>query len=170
VAAAGVAEGGGGVIDPAFLAQLRRRHRCQIVTTLVQLEQLCPNWWPTQRELADQLGIIRSELCSNMQELARLGLLGKIARSNTGGTWVYWVKRSEKDVLDESLIPAWVVRDQLRHTSERIHVDKIKEWALWREIPYNTLRSFLMGRQKVMDGRWTLVRTPFDELPDGAQP
>jgi len=59
-----------------------------------------------------------------------------------------------------------VVRDQLRQTSERIHVDKLKDWAAWREIPYNTLRSFLMGRQKVMDSRWTLVRTPFDGLPE----
>ncbi len=154
------------MIDPDFLAQLRRRHRCQILMTLVQLEQLAPGWWPTQQALADQLGILRSELNVNMQQLVRLGLLGKIARSNSGGTWVYWVKRSEKDALDPRLIPAWVVRDQLRHTTERIQVDKQKDWALWKEIPYNTLRSFLMGRQKLMDNRWTLVCTPFDALPE----
>jgi DNA-binding transcriptional MocR family regulator len=131
---------------------------------LVQLEQVVPNWWPTQRELAEQLGIIRSELNANMQELARLGLLGKIARSNTGGTWVYWVKRHAKDFPNENIVPAWVLRDGLRHVSERVHVDKTKEWALWREIPYGTLRSFLSGKQKVMDGRWTLVKTPFDSL------
>lgn len=74
------------MINPDFLAQLRRRHRCQIVMTLVQLEQLVPGWWPNQQALADQVGILRSELNANMQELVRLGLLGKIARSNTGGT------------------------------------------------------------------------------------
>lgn len=74
------------------------------------------------------------------------------------------MKRFEGDKPDDKLVPAWVVRDQWRHVSERIHVDKLHDWAAWREIPYNTLRSFLMGRQKVMDGRWTLMQTPFDSL------
>jgi len=52
------------------------------------------------------VGIIRSELNANMQQLARLGLLGKIARSNTGGTWIYWVKRSEKDFPNKNIVPA----------------------------------------------------------------
>ncbi len=154
------------MIDPEFLAVLRHRHRCELVLTMVQLEQLAPGWWPTQSDLAEQLGVIRSQLNINLQELSRAGLVGKIARSNSGGTWIYWVKRSENDQPAEDAAPAWVVRDRLRHTSERIRVDKQKDWALRYGIPPATLRSFLAGHQKVMNNRWTLVRTPFDSLPE----
>jgi hypothetical protein len=44
------------VIQPAYLAQLRRELRAEQAMTLVQIEQLVPGWWPTLTDLAEQLG------------------------------------------------------------------------------------------------------------------
>ena len=38
------------MIQPAYLAQLRRELRAEQAMTLVQIEQLVPGWWPTQRQ------------------------------------------------------------------------------------------------------------------------
>ncbi len=44
------------MIDPPYLAQLRRNLRAEQAMTLVQIEQLVPGWWPTLTDLAEQLG------------------------------------------------------------------------------------------------------------------
>lgn len=86
------------MIEPAFLAQLRRQLRAEQAMTLVQIEQLVPNWWPTITDLAEQLGTDRATLNRCLSNLQRQGLLSRVSRGNSGGTWIWWVKRSADEL------------------------------------------------------------------------
>jgi len=150
------------MIDPAFLTSLRGTIRAEMLLTMVQLEQRCPSWWPSQTELAEDLGLCRDTLTRNLYRLMRKGLVGACPNANTRGTWVYWVKRSANDRMDPNLAPAYVIRDLKSRMRQRIPVDQCKAWARRWSIPYSTLSHFLEGQQKVMRGRWELVGGPHD--------
>lgn len=151
------------MIDPAWLATLRQRHRAEMVLVLVQLEQLCPGTWHNLSDLAEQLGTDRATLNRSLSHLRRLGLIGCVSRSNTGGTWLWWVSRHAGATPAPDDEPAWVLRNAFGlSTTTRIPLTGVREWAARRDIPYQTLRSFLAGHQIVLRGTWRLVSTPFD--------
>jgi hypothetical protein len=150
------------VIDSAFLASLRRRHRAELVLVLVQLEQLAPGWWLTLQELAEQLGTDRATLNRSIRKLEDLGLLQRASISNSGGTWIWWVKKAEGDEPRPEDEPAWVLRDLSRQVHQRVPISKRWAWAQRHGIPRQTMRSFLAGNYRVLRERWELVATPMD--------
>ncbi len=150
------------MIDPKFLASLRRRHRSELVLVLVQLEQVAPGWWLTLTELAEQLGTDRATLNRSIRKLEDLGLLRRASISNNGGTWIWWVQRSEADAPRPEDEPAWVLRDIRFRTRERITLGQRWEWADRQGIPRQTVRNFLAGGQRVMRDRWELIASPLD--------
>lgn len=150
------------MIEPEFLASLRRRHRAELMLVMVQLEQHAPGWWLTLHDLAEQLGTDRATLNRSIRKLEDLGLLRRASISNTGGTWVWWVKRSEGDAPRPGDEPAWVLRSIRWRDHERVTISDRWAWARRRGIPRNTMRSFLAGHQRVLRGQWELVATPMD--------
>ncbi len=150
------------MIEAEFLASLRRRHRVELVLTLVQLEQLCPGWWADLSELAEQLGTDRASLNTTLTKLERLGLLRRSRIGNTGGNWVWWVKRHEGDEPRAGDEPGWSLRDvQVGHTI-KVPITARWEWAAKRGINKNTFSAFLNGGQQVLHGRWRIASTPWD--------
>ena len=150
------------MIDPTFLAGLRHRYRAELVLVLVQLEQLCPGWWMTIDQLAQQLGTDRSTLTRNLRKLDRYKLIRRTSFSNSGGTWIWWVQRNADDAPRAEDEPAWVVRSvQTRHLY-RIPISQKWQWAERHKVERNTMRSFLAGGQTTMQGHWQLVATPHD--------
>lgn len=152
------------MIQPAYLAQLRRELRAELVITLVQIEQLVPGWWCSLSDLAEQLGTDRDSLNRNILKLAALGLLRRVSRGNCGGTWIWWVKRSPDDAPRSEAEPAWVIRHVTTRTYSRIPISNPYGWAARHEIPKQTMRSFLAGNQLVLRNQWQLVATPMDGL------
>jgi len=148
------------VIDPAFLAALRRQHRSELVLALVQLEQVVPGWWLMLEELAEQLGTDRSTLNRSICKLERLGLLRRASYSNCGGTWIWWVKRSATDQPAPDAEPAWVARDVKRRLTERITISGRWQWAAKHGIPRGTMSSWLYGYQRLLRDRWEIVESP----------
>ena len=152
------------MIEAEFLASLRRRYRVELLITLVQLEQLCPGWWPDVSELAEQLGTDRSSLNRCLTKLERLGLLRRSMISNTGGNWVWWVKRSEGDEPRPEDEPGWRLRDVQSGRTVRVPISQRKEWAAARGIPTGTMRGFLNGHRTVLRGRWKVAGSPWDAI------
>lgn len=152
-----------GVIEPAFLADLRHRYRPELVLVMVQLEQLCPAFWPDLTELAEQLGTDRSTLNRSLRKLEDLQLLRRVSISNGGGTWVWWVARQQGEQPPANAEPAWVLRDLRTRMPHRVPVTRRWDWARRHGIPRGTMRNFLTGGQLVMRERWELVATPYDE-------
>jgi len=132
------------------------------VLVLVQLEQVAPGWWLTLTELADQLGTDRATLNRSIRKLEDLGLLRRASISNSGGTWIWWVKRAEGDEPRPEDEPAWVVRDVKRRLQQRVTISERWAWAERQGIPRPTMQGFLGGYQKVLYGRWELIGTPMD--------
>ena len=151
------------MIESGFLAELRRKHRAELLLVMVQLEQLFPGHWPDIADLAEQLATDRATLNRSMRKLEDLGLLRRASISNGGGTWVWWVARHRDDQPDAATEPAWVVRDVRNKRTQRITLSNRWDWGRRHCIPRGTLRSFLMGYQLTMRDRWRLVATPLDE-------
>lgn len=151
------------MIQAEFLAELRGRHRAELVLVMVQLEQLFPGYWSDLSDLAEQLCTDRATLNRSMRKLEDLTLLRRASISNGGGTWVWWVARHRDDQPEEGGEPAWVVRDCVTHRTQRIGLTQRWEWARRYGIPRQTMRSFLMGNQLVMRDRWRLISTPLDQ-------
>jgi hypothetical protein len=151
------------VIEAEFLASLRRRHRVELVLTLVQLEQLCPGWWADLSELADQLGTDRASLNRSLTKLERLGLVRRERISNTGGNWVWWVKRSEADEPRPEDEPGWRLRDVKVGKTIRVTIRDRWRWAERHGIAQPTMQSFLGGYQQTLHGRWKVTGSPWDE-------
>ena len=150
------------MIEPEFLASLRRRHRVELVLVLVQIEQVVPGWWLTLQELAEQLGTDRASLNRTIRKLEDLGLLRRASISNCGGTWIWWAARHEGDAPRPEAEPAWVLRDARAKRQERVTIGQRWAWAQEHGIPRQTMRSFLAGHQRVLRERWELVATPMD--------
>lgn len=150
------------MIEAGYLAALRRRLRAELVVTLVQLEQLCPGWWADVSELAEQLGTDRASLNRSLTKLQRLGLLRRESISNTGGNWVWWVKRSEDDLPRSGDEPGWRLRDQLLKRTIDVPISQRWSWAAGQGIPKNTFSAFLNGGQKTLRGRWRVLSSPWD--------
>ena len=152
------------VIEPAYLATLRRRYRPELVIAMVQLEQVAPGWWLTQIELAEQLGTERRTFTEALTRLRAADLIRTTVMGRNGGTWIWWVKRSETDQPRPQDEPAWRFRDMEADTVIRIPVSRRWEWAAAREIPKATMQSFIHGYQLVLRKRWRVVSTPWDEV------
>jgi hypothetical protein len=152
------------VIEPAYLASVRSQLRAELVLVLVQLEQVCPGWWLSLTELAEQLGTDRATLNRSVSKLESLGLLRRTSLGNGGGTWIWWVKRSPDDAPRSEAEPAWVIRHVTTRTYSRIPISNPYGWAARHEIPKQTMRSFLAGNQLVLRNQWQLVATPMDGL------
>ena len=151
------------MIDPKFLSLLRQKHRCEPLLIMVQLEQLCPNWWMTQKELSGELGLkCTKTLNLNLKLLQKAGLIRYTSVCSNFGTWLWWVKRSERDRPDESAAPHWKVYDRNRRMYEQIMVGESEQWAKRRGYNYLTVRSFLSGKQKLLDGRWQMLYGPYE--------
>lgn len=150
------------MIQPDFLAQLRCRHRAELVLVLVQLEQVFPTYCEDLYELAQRLGTDRATLNRSVRKLEDLKLLRRVSISNGGGTWVWWVARHQFDQPASDGEPAWIVRDINRRVTQRVTVSERWDWARRHGIPRNTMRNFLMGGQMIMRERWQLVATPHD--------
>lgn len=148
------------MIEPAFLAQLRRQLRAEQAMTLVQIEQLVPHWWLTITDLADQLGTERATLNRCLANLERRGLLRRISRGNSGGTWIWWVKRSADELPDDSGAPRWVLQDLNTRTRREIIVGQERAFAEAQGLSLNTVRNFLGGFRPVLAKRWQLVSSP----------
>lgn len=148
------------MIDPAYLAQLRRTLRAEHTMTLVQIEQLVPNWWPTITELAEQLGTERATLNRCLTKLEQRALLRRVTRGNGSGTWIWWVKRFENDQPDDSTAPRWVLRDLHRRRRREIILGQERAFAEEQGLSFHTVRNFLAGFRPVLAKRWQLVRSP----------
>jgi DNA-binding transcriptional regulator YhcF (GntR family) len=154
------------MIDPAYLAQLRRQLRAEQAMTLVQIEQLVPGWWPTLTDLAEQLGSERATLNRRLSRLERQGLLRLVTRGNGGGTWIWWVKRSADDQPDDSTAPRWVLRDVAGGRAFDVILGQERKFASAKGIPFNTVRNFLAGHRPMLAKRWKLISSPLllDEI------
>jgi hypothetical protein len=151
------------MIDPAYLATLRSSQvRPELVLTLVQLDAIAPGWWDSHQTLAGELGLTTCTFSYNLNALARKGLVAHKTFLNGGGTFIWWVKRSQADTPDPAATPAYVVRDLSRRLHERIPVNGIREWAKRRGIHQKTLWHLLSGRQRTLRYRWELVSSPYD--------
>jgi hypothetical protein len=153
-----------GMIEAPFLAELRRRFRAELVLVLVQLEQLCPGYWPDLTELAEQLGTDRATLNRSLRKLESQQLLRRASISNGGGTWVWWVARHSHDQPRNDAEPAWLLRDLSECRIHRVALTQRWNWARRHNIPRGTMRNFLTGGQMTMRERWQLVATPHDEV------
>lgn len=153
------------MIEPSFLAELRHRHRAELCLVLVQLEQVCPGWWLTLSDLAEQLGTDRATLNRSLSHLNRLGLIRYASLSNCGGTWIWWVKCTHADSPASKAEPAWVIKDINSRYTTRIPVSSRAEWAARHGIPYPTLRGFLAGSQMTLRNRWRVISSPLDAIP-----
>lgn len=151
------------MIEAEFLASLRRRHRVELVLTLAQLEQLCPGWWADLSELADQLGTDRGSLNKSLTKLESLGLVKRSRISNTGGNWVWWVKRSADDQPRPEDEPGWRLRNVQTGKTVRVPISQRIKWAEARGIPRATMRGFLNGNRLMLQGRWKVTGSPWDE-------
>lgn len=149
-------------LESSYLASLRRRHRCELILLLVQLEQLIPGWWESLVDLAEQLGTERSTLNQSLITLEQHNLIRRCSNSNNGGTWIWWVKTSSHSQASPKLEPCWILWDSMMRTTERIPVTSRQRWAQQHGIAYSTLRGFLSGRQLTLKGRWTIKSTPLD--------
>lgn len=154
------------MIDPAFLASLRHQHRAEMVLCLVQLEQITPGWWQDLAQLADLLGTDRATLNRSLSHLERRDLIRRTSHGNSGGTWIWWVKRHAADKPDPLDEPHWRVRDIISDWTIRIPVSQRWRWPDRHGIPRATWRSFLCGHQKTLRGRWRLMSTPLDLADD----
>jgi hypothetical protein len=152
-----------GVIQSEFLAQLRRRYRPELLLVMVQLEQLCPGFWPDIADLAEQLGTDRATLNRSLRKLEDQQLLRRVSVGNGGGTWVWWVARHHGEQPPVDAEPAWVLRDVRTRMPHRVTVTQRWDWARRHGIPRGTMRNFLTGGQLLMRERWQLVATPYDE-------
>jgi hypothetical protein len=157
------------VIQPAYLAQLRRELRAELVITLVQIEQLVPGWWCSLTDLAEQLGIDRDSLNRNILKLAALGLLRRVSRGNCGGTWIWWVKRSADDQPNDLEAPRWRLRDQVGGRAQEIIVGQERAFASAKGIPFNTVRDFLAGHRPLLAKRWKLLSSPLQLADESKQ-
>jgi hypothetical protein len=153
------------MIQPAFLAQLRRALRAEQAMTLVQIEQLVPNWWPTLTDLAEQLGTERATLNRCLSRLEQRGLLRRVTRGNSGGTWIWWVKRSEQDQPDDSAAPRWILREVTCGRRREIIVGQERAFAAAQGLSHHTVRNFLGGHRPILAKRWKLMSSPL-QLPD----
>ena len=158
------------MIDPAFLAALRRQHRAEMVLVLVQLEQVVPGWWADLHELAQQLGTDRSTLNRSVRHLEAKGLIRRTSYSNFGGTWIWWAAKASDDAPRPQDEPAWVVRDIKRRLTERITISGRWDWAERHAIPKGTMTSFLCGYQRILRSRWEIVGSPMDAMEIGNLP
>lgn len=149
-------------IDPAFIAALRRKHRCELVLLLVQLEQIVPGWWPSLTDLADQLGTERTTLNHALLTLDRKRLIRRASISKGGGTFIWWVQQRAGTLPPRDSEPHWLVRDQINKRTTHITITGRERWARLHNVPYPTLRSFLSGHQQMLRNRWTLQATPHD--------
>ena len=161
------------MIEPAFLASIRTRERAELVLSMVQLEQIIPGWWQDFSALGDQLGISGHLINKTVIKLERKGLLRRCTYGNCGGTWIWWIARHHDDAPNPNDEPAWVLRDIIRRTTERVTISGRWEWAKRREIPRYTLSALLHGHQRTLYGRYEVVSSPLDlpvtELPEEMQ-
>lgn len=148
------------MIEPTFLAQLRRTLRAEQLMTLVQIEQLVPHWWLTITDLAEQLGTERATLNRCLANLERRGLLRRVSRGNSGGTWIWWVKRSTDELPNDSNAPRWVLQDLNTRIRREIIVGQERAFADAQGLPLNTVRNFLGGFRPVLAKRWRLMSSP----------
>jgi hypothetical protein len=133
-----------------------------MVLVMVQLEQVCPGWWESLAVLADQLGTDRATLNRSLRHLEDRGLIRRYSISNHSGTWIWWVKRHAVDGPKPGDEPAWRLRSITGRRPERIPVSQRSTWARQHGIPLSTFCGFLYGRQKVLQGRWLLIGSPWD--------
>lgn len=152
------------MIDPQYLAALRRQLRPELVITILQLRQVCPAWWADLSEMAEQLGTDRASLNRSITKLERLGLLKRSTIGNTGGTWVWWVKGGEHDQPRPGDEPGWQLSDTSRGRSEKVTIGQRWAWADRRGINRHTMRSFLNGHQLILAREWKLTGNPWDEV------
>lgn len=129
---------------------------------MVQLEQLCPGWWETLEDLAEQLGTDRATLNRSLRHLEDRGLIRRCSISNRSGTWIWWVKRSEGEEPNADDEPGWVLRSTTSQWRTKIPISQRRAWAKRRGIPLPTLIGFLHGRQKVLRNQWVLASSPVD--------
>lgn len=154
------------MIEPKYLAQLRRTYRTEVVLTMVQLEQLIPGWWANYSDLAEQMGCNAEILSRTMVRLEGGGLIGKSGAAGRSGVWLWWIKRSADEVIDMSLQPCWILYDHTRGKRVRVPKGKEREWAESRGIVYSTFRSLMTGQTKMVNKRWTVVKGPVEPLFD----
>lgn len=150
------------MINPSFLASLRKKHRSEMVLVLVQLEQIVPGWWEDLRNLAQLLGTDRATLNRSLRHLEKHGLVRRTSYSNCGGTWIWWCAKNEMDKPNPKDEPAWLVRDIKARLTERVTISNRWNWAEKRKIPRGTMSGFLQGYQRVLRGRWEIIGSPID--------
>ena len=150
------------MVQPEFLAALRRQYNCQDLLLMIQLEQVFPGFWINFNELSEQLGCERATLYRGIKRLRERGLLCYTTISNNGGVWVWWVKQNEQDSPNPDNEPAYVVLDCAQHKKFRIKINQRYEWAKCNGIPRQTMRSWLMGSSEMLRKRWRLISAPID--------
>lgn len=151
------------MIDPTYLASLRRLYSSEYLLLLVQLELLSPPFWrETQRLLAQDLGVHRSNLNRALQFLQRRELIRYVTRSGAPGIWIWWVKTSEADRPNLANQPCWTLARLDNSGRLRVPVDASEQWAADRGVTREAMRRFLAGRQRTLGGRWRLVAGPID--------
>lgn len=153
------------MIHPEYLSSLRHRLRAELVLVLVQLEQIVPGWWLTLHDLAEQLGTDRASLSRAITKLEHRGMLQRVTISNSGGTFIWWVKRDADDQPAPGDEPAWVLRSLGNRTHCRVPISQRWDWARQHGIPRATMRSFLGGYHRVLRDRWEIVSSPYGTEP-----
>jgi hypothetical protein len=93
-----------------------------------------------------------------------MDLIRRIVIGNTGGTWIWWVKRSADDAPDLGAEPAWILRDGELGKTIRVPIGRRWQWAEQHGIPKPTMQSFLGGYQLTLRGRWRVTGSPWDSV------
>jgi hypothetical protein len=150
------------MIEPDYLSFLRGKYQSQDLLLMVQLEQIVPGWWPSQPELAQQLGLEPHATGQALRRLSKRGLIEMITYGK-GGTFIWWVKRSARDKPRPSDTPSWMIRNIHTGKVEQVTIYDRQSWAERNGLNYNSFRMFLYGYRKIMAGTFKLVATPIDK-------
>jgi hypothetical protein len=150
------------VIDPEYLAFLRTKNNAQDVLLLVQLEQVVPNWWPSQPELARQLGLEPHSTSQTLRRLQKKKLI-EMTTYGKGGSFIWWVKKTAKDRPDRLQAPSWTIKNIETGEREIVLINQRKSWAERNKLNYGSFRLFLYGYRKVMAGKFQVISTPIDK-------
>jgi DNA-binding GntR family transcriptional regulator len=150
------------MIDPDYLSFLRTKYSAQDVLLLVQLSHIVPNWWANQPELARQLRIEPHTTSQAIRRLQKRKLIEMISYGK-GGTFIWWVKKSAKDVPDIKQAPSWTIKNLETGKKETILIQDRQAWAERNNLHYGSFRLFLCGYRKVMAKKFQLVSTPIDK-------
>ncbi len=93
-----------------------------------------------------------------------------MSRGNSGGTWIWWVKRSADDQPNDLEAPRWRLRDVVSCRGNlEVILGQERAFAAAKGIPLATVRAFLAGHRPLLAKRWKLLSSPLQLADESEQ-